>query len=68
MEVKSENLNEFIELMKKAMEIINLYEDSRPGNFAFTKLEEAILWTQVLVGQVPLLKKEDAIEGELIKK
>jgi len=39
-------------------------ETSRPGSISFTKLEEAILWLQVMVNQVPL-KSLDVKEGEL---
>lgn len=64
-----ESLAEIYPHFEKVMNFIETYESSRPGSMAFTKLEEAILWLQVMVNNVSLKKKEEVKEpivGELI--
>jgi len=71
-DVKAENLSKFVKGVEDSMHIIGLYEQSRPGSIAFTKLEEAILWAQVMIGQINLKKdeetevKDEAKIGEVI--
>lgn len=59
MEVKAENLAEFIKGTEAAMKVIDKYDQSRPSSMCFTKLEEAILWANVMVAQVNLRKEEE---------
>lgn len=68
MDVKEANLAEFVKGVQAAMHVIDKYETSRPGALSFTHLEEAILWAQVLVGQIALKSepKSDIKEGELL--
>lgn len=47
-----DNLAEFSQNVEAAMKVLDRYENSRPGSMAFTKLEEAMLWAQVLVMNV----------------
>jgi hypothetical protein len=53
-----ENLAEFSQNVEAAMKVLDRYETSRPGSMAFTKLEEAMLWVQVLVMNVKPKAKE----------
>lgn len=46
---KANDLHEFNRLVEAAMAIVDKYEMAKPGSMAFTKLEEAILWSQVLI-------------------
>lgn len=57
--VREENLTRFVSAVQKAFEVIDEYEGSRVSGLAFTKLEEAILWAQVMVGQTNLKAKEE---------
>lgn len=50
-QVKNPNLAEFMDACKLAMTIIDRYEDSRVCEKVFTKLEEAILWANVMIAQ-----------------
>lgn len=65
MDKKSNDLKEIMSLVERIFNIIDHYETSRPGSLGFTKLEEAVLWLQVMINQVPL-KAVDVKEGELI--
>lgn len=59
---------------EKLFQIIDRYEPSRPGSLAFTKLEEMILWAQVMVQQVPVkapvaeVVDPEVKEGEVVEK
>lgn len=67
--VMPDSLTEMCSYIEKVMIFIETYESSRPGSHAFTKLEEAILWLQVMVNNVDIKKKEEVkipLEGELI--
>jgi hypothetical protein len=69
MEAKaSENIKEVMHHIESIFKIIDQYETSRPGSLGFTKLEEAILWLQVMVQQVPLKEKpeENKTDGIVI--
>lgn len=54
MENQPKHLTEILDHIQAAMNVIDLYEVSKPGSMAFTKLEEAIMWSQVLVHRIPL--------------
>ena len=41
-----------IQNIESVMRIMDLYEQSRPGSIAYQKLEEAILWLQVMTANV----------------
>lgn len=47
-------LGEIISHVNAIMALIDKYEANRPGSIAFTKLEEAVLWTQVMIGNAKL--------------
>lgn len=51
-------MKDFMKSIDGLMQIVDSYEVSRPGSMVFTKLEEAILWMNVLVTNVPLKNKE----------
>jgi hypothetical protein len=53
-------LNEIVQNIENVFKIIDRYQNSRPGSIAFTKLEEAILWLQVMVHNIPV--KENVAE------
>lgn len=48
---KENNLADFVKGVELAMRVIDKYEASRVSSLTFTKLEEAILWAQVMIGQ-----------------
>ena len=64
MDKKANDLKEIMSLVEQIFQVIDRYETSRPGSLGFTKLEEAVLWLQVMVNQVPL-KAVEVKEGEL---
>lgn len=67
MEVKiNEDIKEIMMLVESIFKVIDKYETSRPGSLGFTKLEEAILWLQVMVQQVPLRQNPQEKEPETI--
>ncbi len=68
----TEVMNDIVQRIDGVMEIIRSFEESRPGSIAFTKLEEAIMWLNVMVHHVPQkpvpdcpidAKKEEVVEG-----
>lgn len=61
---KETNLTKFVNAVQQAFGVIDLYEGSRVSALTFTKLEEAILWAQVMVGQTKL--KSDETETKVI--
>lgn len=69
MEVKTTVPHVMTEVLKHVEEVMNFidkYEISRPGTQAFIKLEEALLWLQVMVGNVALKKVEVTAEPEIV--
>jgi hypothetical protein len=64
MNEKVKNISQFIKHVDAAMKVIESYEASRPGSLSFTKLEEAILWAQVMVNQIPLKVVEEKNDNE----
>ena len=65
MDVKSsENITEIMGYVENIFKVIERYDASRPGQLGFTKLEEAILWLQVMAQQVPLKEKKDEVVAE----
>ncbi len=68
MDLKSSHVKEAMDYVEKIFQVIDRYEQSRPSSIAFTKLEEAILWLQVMVNQIPLKESEPkVVEGVLEK-
>lgn len=60
----SELLNEMVNKISQVMAIMEMFKPSRPGSIAFTKLEEAMMWLQVLTVNIPLKQKNDDNEDE----
>lgn len=56
----SDHVKEIMGLVEKIFQVIDRFETSRPGSIGFTKLEEAVLWLQVMAQQVPLKAVPDA--------
>ena len=46
-------MNDIVKRIEEIMEIIRGFEESRPGSIAFERLEESIMWLNVLVHNVP---------------
>ncbi len=71
--LKAADLTEFSMHVENAMKVIDRYEPSRPGSLSFTKLEEAMLWIQVMImnsghkkENTPPIEKV-ALVGDVIK-
>lgn len=62
----AENIKEIMEHVENIFKLIDKYEPSRMGSIAFTKLEEAVLWLQVMVQNIPLKEKAEEKKDELI--
>lgn len=56
-ESPKEMLGVIINKISEVMGIMDNFQDSRPGSLAFTKLEEAIMWLQVMTHNAPLKPK-----------
>jgi hypothetical protein len=56
-EEKNEIIGKIVGLINNVMGYIELFEPNRPASIAITKLEEAVMWSQVMVANVNL--KED---------
>lgn len=54
----TENMQEIMNHVEAIFKVIDKYEISKPGMLGITKLEEAILWLQVMIQKVPLAKKD----------
>lgn len=64
-EAKAKNLAEIMQCVEGIFKVLDRYEPSRPSSLGFTKLEEAVLWFQVMIQQVPLrTEKNDQCEDE----
>jgi hypothetical protein len=59
---KSANLSEFAAHVEAAMKVIEKYENSKPSMMAFTKLEEAMLWMQVVILNVKQVDEKKEVE------
>lgn len=59
-ETKREVIAKVVDQVNAIMGFIDLYEANRPGSIAITKLEEAVMWCQVMVNNVNL--KQEIIE------
>lgn len=57
---KAEIMSDIMKRIEDVMAIIDSFEISRPGLMVFTKLDEAILWSQVLVSKIALKKSHDS--------
>ena len=62
---RSELLNTIVNKISEVMAIMNMFEDSRPGSIAFERLEESIMWLQVMAHNVQL-KPEEKKDEEII--
>jgi hypothetical protein len=47
-------LEEFVKAVSRAMAVIDQFEPSRSGNITFERLEEAMMWAQVMAHNVTL--------------
>ena len=56
--IATANLQEVMNHVEAIFKVIDKYETCKPGMLGITKLEEAILWLQVMIQKVPL-KSED---------
>lgn len=45
---KNKDLEEMVKLSQRLMDIIGEYEDTRASAMSFIKIEEALLWMQVM--------------------
>lgn len=62
----AERMKAFTVHVENAMKMVLEHEDSRPGSMVFTKLEEAMLWANVLLSQIPLKPKVEGQEPEVV--
>lgn len=46
---KQEDLREIASLTQRLMDIVQSFEDTRPSAMSFIKLEEFLMWSQVMV-------------------
>jgi hypothetical protein len=53
-EIPKDILSSMIGKISEVMGNMDKFQDSRSGSIAFTKLEEAMMWLQVMVHNVPL--------------
>lgn len=51
-----------IQLIQEVMNKMDKFESSRPGSIAFTHLEEAVMWLQVMTNRIPLKQEENKVE------
>jgi hypothetical protein len=68
-EMKNEILSKVVSLINNVMGYIDLFEPNRPASIAVTKLEEAVMWSQVMIANVALKpetqEKIDSLKKEL---
>jgi hypothetical protein len=65
--IPQELLDTMLSRISEIMALMDTFEDSRPGSMAFTKLEEAMMWLQVMAHNIPLKPKNiDEKEIEFI--
>lgn len=57
-------LNNMINKISQIMADMDKFEDSRSGSLSFTKLEEAMMWLQVMAHNVPLKPLEQDVQVE----
>jgi hypothetical protein len=65
MEKQKRLLLQMIAQIQSVIDTVDMFEASRPGSIAFTKLEEAILWIQVLIQAIPLKKEHQEDETKV---
>lgn len=63
-DVKQANLKEAMSHVEAIFEVVHRYELSRPVGRVIDKLEDTILWLQVLVNQVPVKEKKQEEIGQ----
>lgn len=72
---QKEIVSKIIEHVNTVMGFLDLYEPNRPASIAVTKLEEAVMWSQVMVANCKLkeetlakvaAQKAEPLEGEII--
>lgn len=54
-------LEEIVKCVSHAMAILDQFETSRSGNIVFERLEEALMWSQVMAHNVTLKPQQDDI-------
>lgn len=69
MQDKGARLSEIVKVIESAMNLIDQYVLSRPVQKVFDHLEDAILWSQVLVNTIPMKSEiKDKQQEEIIHK
>jgi len=63
---KPELIQHVVQLATGIMDVIDLFEPSRPGSIAFTKIEECIMWMQVLINNIARKPDVQVKEGDVI--
>ncbi len=51
------NIQAIVGHVNEILNIVDLYESSRPGSMVVTKLEEAVMWAQSMMSNIPLRKE-----------
>jgi hypothetical protein len=49
-----ETLNHIVNRISEAMAFLHTFEDSRPGQISLERLEEGLMWAQVVAHNIPL--------------
>lgn len=61
-ETPKEMLATMINKVHEIMGLMDRFQDSRSGSISFTKLEEAMMWLQVMTHSVPLKEVNNIVE------
>lgn len=61
-----EVLDQMVKCLSQAMALMDLFQDSRSGQIAFQKLEESLMWLQVMAHNVPLKEITDETANQII--
>lgn len=59
-----EVLNQIVNKISEAMANLHAFHDSRPGQIALERLEEGLMWAQVVAHNVPLKPSMEATSEE----
>lgn len=67
-----EALSQIVNKISEAMAFLHAFHDSRPGQIALERLEEGLMWSQVVAHNIPLKplieasdeKKDENISNE----
>lgn len=50
----SEKIQKIVGYVNEILNVVDQFEPSRQGSIALTKLEEAVMWTQSMMANIPL--------------